>query len=115
MPRTLDYSSRSHSSHLEPRSRALWEAVRLLGFWRFSLVFGVMAWGMTMTVCILIALEWLPVPQPPRPHLAKRVAALGAVCGFAWGAAMWGVMERKYRRVLAAEEGDGGEAGRANA
>jgi len=83
-----------------------WECVRELGVWRFTLIYGVMAFGMSMTVSLLLALEWIAaatsVTLPPDPHRITKFALLGVVGGACFGLLFWKNSQRRFERCALA-------------
>jgi hypothetical protein len=82
-----------------------WEATRARGKWNFILGKGVLTWGGSMFVVmgvILPALSHSPTAFTPRGLLIN--ALLWPIGGFLWGAIVWWLLERKYRKLQNATE-----------
>ena len=77
-----------------------WTRMRALGFWWFVLVCGVMGYGMTMAVFMLVLLEWLPLEHSHSQisHPITKLACFCGVAGFVWGLSSWIFAERQYHR-----------------
>lgn len=80
-----------------------WAQVRRQGMVRFVLVRGVLGWGLT-TALIYSLLMWGIAGANPRVLLPLSLL-LFPLGGLLWGAAMWWLLERKYRRHLQAGGG----------
>jgi hypothetical protein len=84
---------------MEPESRKRWEQTRSIGFARFVLIFGVLMWGMTMTVVFLLAVEWLTNLLFGAHSLrVTGFALVGTLVGLLSGISIWFIMEQKYRK-----------------
>ena len=75
-----------------------WEMTRALGFWRFVVVDGVMAYGMTMAMALLLLREW--TVGPTSAYVVTRMAVEGVLGGLVFGVLAWVATERKYARAM---------------
>ncbi len=75
---------------------ARWERIRQRGIWRFVLLRGVLAWGLSMSI-IGIIFEHVSRKEEAFPWYF--ILGLCLVAGFVWGLATWFVSMRIYSRA----------------
>ena len=83
-----------------------------LGPIRFTVIYGVLAWGLLTALIFSVLAPWLgfvPGEQPGMGYFDKvmRAAPLSFLvfpaCGLLWGAAMWIVMKRVEAKIADAK------------
>jgi len=84
------------SRGITDRQAARWARTRRGGRLRFILLYGVLGWGVLAGI-IVAALRWWAEQGSLAQHVALSVIVF-AVTGVGWGAWMWRVGERGYRR-----------------
>lgn len=92
------------SRGITDRQAARWARTRRGGRLRFILLYGVLGWGVLAGIIAAALRSWVEHGSFAQ-HVARPVMVL-AVTGVGWGAWMWRVGERGYRRW---EQGRAGE------
>ena len=84
---------------------AKWEKTRAKGSYRFILIFGVLIWGVSTGVLYAAMVAYAERGETGVPfwRLLWPGLALFPAGGIAWGAAMWFLNERAYKKQKAAE------------
>lgn len=85
---------------MSPDQRRAWEQVRARGRGRFILVFGVLFWGTLMFVfSTFVSRLWRSELTPLTVAEVLLQAAVWALAGVVFGAALWAWTERRWRRA----------------
>ena len=85
------------------KRRRWWESMRARGFWRFVLGDGVVRFGASFALILLLWDEWLDPTELARPHPITHMAFGGLLAGLAYGFGTWWTMERWYHRATPPE------------
>ncbi|HIY69955.1 MAG TPA: hypothetical protein H9827_00640 [Candidatus Luteimonas excrementigallinarum] len=81
---------------MKEKDKARWAAIREKGALRFILIYGVLGWGVG-TAVVFTGLMWL-MGDADVGRIFRFAALAFPIGGLAWGAIMWWVTERMYRR-----------------
>ena len=72
-----------------------WARIRAGGFWRFTLIYGVLGWGMTVAI-LWFAVMALIAPIRPTPRNALITLVGFAMGGVIFATLMWFFIDRAY-------------------
>lgn len=74
-----------------------WAETRRMGMIRYTLLHGMLAWGMPM----FFIMTYVVNKKPDKPELVAVSAALWAFGGLCFGLVMWNLSEKKYQKHIA--------------
>jgi hypothetical protein len=83
---------------MKPAALEKWRQTRARGMKRFVLMTGVLSWGMPMFVVMTFSVRRADLS----PTMIAISALLWAVGGALFGATMWLIAERQYRKATSA-------------
>ena len=91
-----------------PRTNQRWAKIRRLGPIGFTLLFGVLLWGVPSALLFSVLGAWAVPLFTAEPSsiagLLPIALVLFSLGGIGWGAAMWVLSERNFRRSLESDE-----------
>lgn len=76
-----------------------WEGIRAKGKWHFIIKYGVLFWGLGTAVLFSLVMSFV-LWEDPFLSILKESLMLFPLGGIAWGAVMWFVNKKSYKKNM---------------
>ena len=76
---------------------AVWSNLRALGLFRYTLLVGVMGWGSSCALLMIVLISSIGLHEHPLTHLILTVAILFPLAGIIFGSFMYSFNENRFQ------------------
>jgi len=84
---------------LTEKQAARWKKTRRMGRWRYTLIYGVLLWGIPVAILWSVAMAWTQ-GWGMLPNLLKLSLIGFPIGGVLYGRLMWWIFETRYEAAM---------------